>query len=130
MKNSAKEIAVVAALLRTDKGVLIAKRATGNPDVLGMWEFPGGKVEPGESEQDAIIREIKEEFELQISAGNIVAETTIAYPQKRINLKLVECSIVSGEPNLHDHSDYALVNQDELNRYEFAPADKAFLRFV
>ena len=85
-----KTIRVVAALLRSKDGVLVAKRSTGNPDVLGKWEFPGGKIEPGETAKEAIEREIAEEFGIKIIAGTKIAETTADYPSKRILLELIE----------------------------------------
>lgn len=125
-----KTVFVVAALIRKGGGVLIAKRSTGNPDVLGKWEFPGGKIEPGESEQEAIVREMREEFEVEIKAGDVIAETSFSYPTKRIVLRLVECKYVSGEPHLNDHSEYVFVKKQDLRNYDFAPADIAFLSYI
>lgn len=67
-------INVVAALIEKDHKVFIAKRSTGNPDVLGKWEFPGGKVQTGESEENAIEREIKEELNLKVEAQEFLTK--------------------------------------------------------
>ena len=125
-----KVVLVVAALIRKGDEVLIAKRSTGDPNVLGKWEFPGGKVRLGENEQEAIVREMNEEFEVQVTAGDVIAETSFSYPTKQIVLKLVECEYVSGEPHLNDHSEYAFVNKQDLKDYDFAPADIAFLDYI
>ena len=88
-------ITVVAALiLRTNK-VLIAKRSTGDPNVFGKWEFPGGKVKENESEEHAIEREIKEEFEMNIKAIRFLTNNICEYPTKTIDLRLYECKHIS-----------------------------------
>ncbi len=116
-------ITVVAALIQKDGKYLIAKRSTGSNDVLGKWEFPGGKVEPGETEMRAIEREIREEFEMTIKAVKYVCNNIYDYPTKTIDLRLYECEYISGEFHLHDHSEYRWVNKDELLDYDLAPAD-------
>ena len=81
-------IKVVAALIEKDNKVLIAKRSTGDPDLLGKWEFPGGKVEPDEDEKSAIEREIREEFELYVKAKDFVINSICEYPTKTVDLRL------------------------------------------
>lgn len=78
-------ISVVAALIEKDNKVLIAKRSTGDPNVLGKWEFPGGKVKPNEEEKSAIEREIKEEFELNIQANKFLINNVCEYPKKTVD---------------------------------------------
>lgn len=123
-------INVVAALIYKDNKVLIAKRSTGSVDVLGKWEFPGGKVEPEETEEHAIEREIKEEFELEINAKKFLVNNVCKYPTKTVDLKLYECEYVSGKFNLHDHSEYKWVNTNELLDNDLAPADIPLARYV
>ena len=118
--NSVK---VVAALILKDGKVLIAKRSTGDPNVFGKWEFPGGKVEPNEDEKHAIEREIKEEFELEIRANNFIINNVCEYPKKTVDLKLYSCDYIAGEFRLHDHSEYAWVERNKLLKYDLAPAD-------
>jgi len=77
-------IKVVAALIKKDGKALIAKRATGNEAVFGKWEFPGGKVEPGETEKKAIEREIKEEFEMNIEVNKFIINNVCKYPTKTV----------------------------------------------
>ena len=99
-------ITVVAALIEKNGKYLIAKRSTGDSNVLGKWEFPGGKVEPNEDELDAIKREIKEEFEINIKAIEYLVNNVCMYPNKTVDLRLYECIYISGDFILHDHSEY------------------------
>lgn len=123
-------IRVVAALIEKENKILLAKRSTGDPNVLGKWEFPGGKVEENENELDAIEREIKEEFELVIKANEFIINNICEYPSKTVDLRLYSCDYISGEFKLHDHSEYQWVDRDELLKYELAPADILLAKYV
>lgn len=123
-------IKVVAALIENDNKVLLAKRSTGDINVLGKWEFPGGKVEQDENEFKAIEREIKEEFELTIKAKEFLINNVCEYPTKVVDLRLYKCDYVSDEFNLHDHSEYKWVDKEELLEYDLAPADIPLAEYV
>lgn len=123
-------IKVVAALIEKNDKILIAKRSTGDPNVFGKWEFPGGKVESNETEMQAIEREMKEEFELEIKAKKFLINNICEYPNKVVDLKLYSCDYVNGNFKLHDHSEYAWVNQNELLNYDLALADIPLAEFV
>lgn len=123
-------IKVVAALIENDNKVLLARRSTGDINVLGKWEFPGGKVKQDENEFDAIEREIKEEFELTIKAKEFLINNVCEYPTKVVDLRLYKCDYVSGEFNLHDHSEYKWVDKEELLEYDLAPADIPLAEYV
>jgi len=123
-------ITVVAALIVRDNKVLIAKRSTGDPNVFGKWEFPGGKVKENESEEHAIEREIKEEFEMDIKANKFLINNICEYPTKTIDLKLYECEYISGEFHLHDHSEYKFVNKEEILKYDLCPADIPLAEYI
>ena len=123
-------IKVVAALICKDNKILIARRATGDPNVLGKWEFPGGKVEDNESEEAAIEREIKEEFELTVKAKKFLINNICEYPEKKIDLRLYECEYLSGEFCLHDHFEYKWVEITKLIDFDLAPADVLLARYV
>lgn len=115
---------VVCALIERDGKYLIAKRSTGNPEVLGKWEFPGGKVEAGETEEAAIEREMREEFEVEVKAIRFVANNVCEYPNRTIDLRLYECKYISGEFKIFDdHSDFKFITKEEFKDYEFCPAD-------
>ena len=123
-------IKVVAALIEKDNKVLIARRSTGDPNVLGKWEFPGGKVEQNEDELHAIEREIREEFELEIKAKKFLINNVCEYPSKTVDLRLYSCDYVKGEFKLHDHSEIAWVNKEELLTYDLAPADIPLAKYI
>lgn len=123
-------ITVVAALIKKDGKILIAKRATGDENTLGKWEFPGGKVELNESEECAIEREIKEEFEMNIKANKFIINNVCEYPNRTIDLRLYDCEYVNGEFKLHDHFEYAWVNIENLLEYDLAPADIPLAKYL
>ncbi len=123
-------ISVVAALIENKERVLIAKRSTGDPNVLGKWEFPGGKVKAKEDEKHAIEREIDEEFELKIRAKKFITNNVCEYPTKIVDLRLYSCDYISGEFNLHDHSEYEWVDKDKLLDYDLCPADIPLAKYV
>lgn len=123
-------IDVVAALIEKSDKVLIAKRSTGDSNVFGKWEFPGGKVKNDESETSAIEREIFEEFELIIKANQFLINNICEYPTKTVDLKLYSCTYISGNFKLHDHSEYVWVDKNEILNYDLAPADIPLAMFV
>ncbi len=123
-------VEVVAGLIYRDKKVLIAKRSTGDPNVLGKWEFPGGKVEPGETDEEALEREFKEEFELEIKVNKFLINNIYEYPTKIVNLKFYYCDYIAGDFKLHDHSEYKWVNIEYLTNYDLAPADILLAKYV
>ena len=123
-------ITVVAALIKKNNKYLIAKRSTGDEHVLGKWEFPGGKVKEKETEEHAIEREIKEEFEMDIEAIRFVANNICEYPTKTIDLRLYECKYISGEFHLHDHSEYKFVKKEDIIKYDLCPADIPLAKYV
>ena len=125
-----KQLKVVAALIEKDTKYLIAKRSTGDPNNLGKWEFPGGKVEPNEDELTAIEREIKEEFELTVKAQNFITNNICEYPDKIVDLRLYECQYIDGDFKLHDHSEYKFVSKDEIINYNLCPADIPLAQYI
>lgn len=123
-------ITVVAALIKKDDKILIAKRATGNEETFGKWEFPGGKVEKLESEEKAIEREIKEEFEMNIKAKRFITNNICEYPNRTIDLRLYECEYISGDFKLHDHFESAWVDVKDLLNYDLAKADIPLAKYL
>lgn len=123
-------ITVVAALIKKDNKVLIAKRSTGDKNVLGKWEFPGGKVEKNETEECAIEREILEEFEMKIKAKRFIVNNICEYPNKIVDLRLYECGYVDGNFKLYDHSEYSWVELDNLLNYDLALADIPLAKYL
>ena len=123
-------IKVVAALIEKDGKYLIARRSTGTKDVFGKWEFPGGKVDKYETEEEAIEREIKEEFNMEIKAIKFITNNVCKYPDKIVDLRLYECKYIYGDFNLHDHFEYKFVDKNELLSYDLCPADIPLAEYI
>lgn len=115
-------IEVIAAIIEDSDKFLIARRANGK-HLAGYWEFPGGKIEVGETAETCLARELNEEFQINVSVKNYVGESNYEYPNKIINLKAFTCSIISGEIRLNDHDKIEWITIDEINQYNLAPAD-------
>jgi len=118
-------IAVVAAVIEREGRILITRRPEGT-HLAGFWEFPGGKPEPGETERDALIREVREELGVALSPGERLAEVEWQYPDKRMRITFFRGAI-TGEPRPLEGQELAWVTPTELDRYEFPPADAALL---
>jgi len=113
---------VTAAVIIKDNSVLIAQRAA-DDKLAGKWEFPGGKTEPGETPQDCLKREIKEELDVDIDVLNFFGESIYTYQTGTIKLMAYWCKWISGDFTLKVHSQIVWVKQSELDFYDFAPAD-------
>ena len=121
---------VVAALVKKDNKYLIARRIYGDPESVGKWEFPGGKIEANETEEHAVERELKEEFDIVVKAKRYITNSVYAYTARTIDLRLYECDYISGEFKLHDHSEYKFVTKEELKDYDYCPADKQLVEYI
>ena len=117
---------VVAALVRDTDRVLICQRPAHKARGM-LWEFVGGKVEPGESREEALIRECREELAITIRVGNIFMEVTHTYPDLTIHLTVFNAEITAGVPRKLEHNDLRWITADELDRYAFCPADQAIV---
>ena len=115
-------IPVVAALIVRDGRLLIARRPEGK-HMAGRWEFPGGKLECGESPEEAIEREIREELAAEIRAGRVYQAIAYSYPEKDVLLLFYAASIVSGEPRPVEEAEIRWITLEELDEYTFAPVD-------
>jgi len=113
---------VTAAIILKENKVLIAQRAPGE-NLAGKWEFPGGKLEPGETPKECLKREIREELDIEIEVLDFFDESIYAYNSGTIKLMAFWCQWISGDFTLYVHSNLAWVNRDELDLYGFAPAD-------
>ncbi len=113
---------VVAALIREGERFLICKRPAHKARAL-MWEFPGGKVESGESPEEALIRECAEELDIRLSVGKLYMKVFHEYPDLTISLSLYEAVIASGTPENKEHEALAWIRPQDIPLYEFCPAD-------
>lgn len=121
-----RELDVVAALLVRNGRFLICQRPADKERAL-EWEFPGGKIEPGESPQEALVRECAEELAVEIAVGGLYAETTHSYPEFSIRLRLYDCEVVGGEPQQLEHNALAWIGASEMEQFDFCPADLVFV---
>lgn len=117
-------INVVAAIIINEEGKILITQRNLKKSQGGLWEFPGGKIESGETKEQAIVREIKEELDVNIRADQYIDEKVFNYPEKDINLIAIKCSILNGNIVLKEHEDAKWVTSDELVNYNFAPADE------
>lgn len=116
-------INVVAAVIKDENGKILITQRNLQKDQGGLWEFPGGKIEPNETREYAIIGEIKEELDIDIKVDNYLEEKVFNYPEKDINLIALKCRKINGKIKLLEHEDYRWVDNSELEKFEFAPAD-------
>ena len=117
-----KKIEVVAAILHRDEAYFATQRGYG--EFEGMWEFPGGKIEPGETPEDALKREIQEELGVDTVIENILCTTEYDYPSFHVTMHCYLCSIASGEIELREHKSARWLRPEELGSVEWLPADK------
>lgn len=116
-----KQINVVGAVIVKDGDILCAQRGSGA--LAGMWEFPGGKIEPDETPRDALIREIDEELHCTVVVGDEVTTTTHEYDFGIITLTTFRCDLVEGTPVLTEHAAVRWLAPAKLSELEWAPAD-------
>ncbi len=125
--SETKSVQVVAALIRREDGrILICQRPRQKARGL-LWEFPGGKVEPGETEAQALIRECREELGILIQPGQAAARVEHAYPDLFVRLSLLEARILQGTPQRLEHEALCWAAPEELPGYDFCPADRPIL---
>jgi len=116
-----KTIEVVAAIILHEGKIFVTQRGYG--DWKDWWEFPGGKMEPGESQQAALVREIREELATEISVGEKLCTVEYDYPKFHLTMHCFLCSVVSGELSLLEHEDARWLSRDELDSVKWLPAD-------
>lgn len=116
-------IEVVAGVIYKDNKFLIAQRNL-KKSQGGLWEFPGGKLEFGESCEAALKREIFEEFEAEIEVEGYITENIHHYPEKDIKLMFYKAKLVSDKLVLKEHEDYRWITKEDKDKFEFAGADK------
>ena len=120
---------VVAALIRDNDKFMICRRPAHKARGL-LWEFVGGKVEPGETKEQALIRECREELAVTVSVGDIFMDVIHEYPDLTVHLTLFNAVIAEGIPQKLEHSDIQWITPAEIPDYEFCPADVEILKEI
>ena len=121
MNESRKNIEVVAAIIIQDGRLFATQRGYG--EWKDWWEFPGGKIEPGESPKDALKREIREELATEIEVGNLLTTVEYDYPKFHLTMHCYLCDIIRGQLSLLEHEDARWLTKDELDGVKWLPAD-------
>lgn len=120
---------VVAALIREGRRFMICQRPAHKARGL-LWEFVGGKVEPGETREQALIRECREELGITVSVGGVFMEVTHEYPDLTVHLTLFNAVITEGTPQKLEHHDIRWITPEEIPDYRFCPADVEILKSI
>lgn len=118
---------VVAALIWDENRFLACQRPAHKARGL-LWEFVGGKVEPGETKEEALVRECREELAVTVAVQDVFMEVDHVYPDLTVHLTLFNASIAEGIPQKLEHNDLRWITVEEIDQYEFCPADEAILR--
>lgn len=126
-----KNICVCAAVIVKDGMVLVTTRPPGQ-EMSGNWEFPGGKIEPGESPAECLKREIKEELDLDILVFDTMFISEYEYPGKKVHIRFMRCGAVSEpvQPTPLEGQEWAWIKCNALPEIELLPADKSFADFL
>ena len=122
-------IRVTAAIIIDSDKVFIAKRKPPGK-MPGKWEFPGGKIEEGETPEQCLRRELREELGVEVAVGECVGTNVHRYDFYQIDLLAYKARILGGKIRLTDHSDMAWVKAEDLSGYEFVPADIPFVKMI
>ena len=120
---------VVAALIWKGEKFMICQRPAHKARGL-LWEFVGGKVESGETKEQALIRECKEELDVRLSVGDVFMGVVHEYPDLTVHLTLFNSTIAEGEPQQIEHNDIKWITPREIANYEFCPADEEILKAI
>lgn len=120
-------IEVVAALIWAGEKFMICQRPAHKARGL-LWEFAGGKMEPGETKEQAPIRECREELAIELSVGEVYMDVIYEYPDLTVHLTLFEAQITAGIPKKLEHNDIHWITPAEIPQYQFCPADEVILR--
>lgn len=116
-----KTVEVVAAIIIKDGRVFATQRGYG--EFKDGWEFPGGKIEPGESRKEALVREIKEELDADIRVGSLLETVEYDYPTFHLTMHCFFCELISEDIVLREHEDARWLSEDELDTVDWLPAD-------
>jgi 8-oxo-dGTP diphosphatase len=122
-----RDTVVVAAAVVEQNGKILAARRKKGAHLAGHWEFPGGKLESGESPEECLVRELEEECGVTVAPGRILEVVFHRYEEKAVLLLFYDCALVEGEPRPLDCDEVLWVARDELTSLDWAPADIDFV---
>ena len=122
-------VEVVAALIWDGDKFMICQRPTHKARAL-LWEFVGGKIEPGETKEQALIRECQEELAVALSVGDVFIDVIHEYPDITVHLTLFNSKIAEGTPQMLEHNDIKWITPAEIPNYDFCPADEEILKKI
>ncbi len=125
MQPDTSPIVVAAAVIEADGRYLITRREKGH--LAGLWEFPGGKLRPGETLAECLRRELREEVGAEVSVGEEIETVTWSYPERTLRLHFFRCRLLGGEITPREGQAFAWVAPHELERYPFPPADASLV---
>ena len=120
---------VVAALIWDQDKFMICQRPANKARAL-LWEFVGGKTESGETLEEALVRECREELDITVAVGKIFTQVVHEYPDIHIRLTLFNCTIAQGTPKLLEHNDLKWITPAQIPEFDFCPADKDILALI
>lgn len=123
-----KNVRVVAAVIKRDSTIFATQRGYGN--YKGWWEFPGGKIEEGETPQEALKREIKEELDVSIKVGELIDTIEYDYPEFHLSMDCFWCEIKEGEPKLIEAEAARWLEKNELDSVNWLPADETLIQKI
>ena len=123
-----KTIRVAAAVIHEENKIFATARGYG--EYKGQWEFPGGKIEPGETPQEALKREIREELNAEINVGSLIQTVEWDYPAFHLTLHCLWCELVGEALHLNEHEAAAWLNKDTLYSVRWLPADEGVLKEI
>lgn len=118
---------VVAALIKNGSGQFLICRRPAHKARALQWEFPGGKIEKGETPEAALMRECREEMDVEIRCGGEYADLVYQYPDLTVHLHLISCRIEQGSPRKIEHCDMRWIDIGQADQYDFCPADRLFI---
>lgn len=122
-----KTIHVVAAIITDASGRIFATQR-GYGEWKDWWEFPGGKIEPGETPEEALRREIREELDIHITVGRLLATVEYDYPAFHLSMQCFLCTLPTGTPHLLEHEDARWLTREDLDSVRWLPADESIIK--
>ena len=126
MSEKKRELFVVAGAIIKDRKVFAAQRGASGKTAF-KWEFPGGKINPGETPEQALARELVEELSINVKVHELIYSVVDEYEDVILHIDTYKCSLISGEPTLSEHINMAWSDKNELDKLNFSPADAPVL---